>query len=72
MVVIPSPFCKIICEIILFYDPIIQVVKKRTSEESTCNKSFAVLDSKTLHLQDWTSAVDHVLVHNQNYDYQSS
>ena len=52
------------CEIILFYVPIIQVTKTHEIKESTCNKSFPVLDSYLLHLQDLTSAVDHILVRN--------
>ena len=48
----------------LFYVPIIQVAKTREFEESTCNKSFPLVDSYLLHLQDLTSAVDHVLVRN--------
>ena len=37
----------------LFYVPRILVGKTRGSEESTCNKSFPVLDCYLLHLQ-WT------------------
>ena len=37
---------------------ITQVAKKRESEESTCHKSFLVLDNYILHFR--TSAVDHV------------
>ena len=45
-----------------FFVSIIQVAKRQEFEELTYNKSFPVLDSYLLHLQDRTSAVDHVFV----------
>ena len=38
----------------------------RSFEETTCSARYI------LHLQDWTSAVDHVPVRNSNYEGQSS
>ena len=43
------------------YVPTIQVARTCESGESTCNQSFPVLDCCLPHLQDRTSAVDHVL-----------
>ena len=56
----PSPLWE------LCYVPIIQMAKTCEFEESTCNKSFPVLDSYLLQLQDLTSAVDQCSFRNQN------
>ena len=53
----PSPFWDN-----FFLVSIIQVAKRQEFEELTYNKSFPALDSYLLHLQDRTSAVDHIFV----------